>query len=176
MSGGGPSGDAAGGGSKPELLFKILVVGDVGTGKTSIIRKYVHNMFSDTYKSTIGVDFALKVVHRPNVICRLQLWDIAGQERFGQMTRVYYKDAVGAFVVFDVGRRDSFDAVMKWKLDLDRKVHLADQKTNVPCVLLANRADIEESKWEVHDDEIREWFKNRILLDLYTRQPCTAPV
>ena len=114
------------------------------------------------------MDFALKVVNRPNAICRLQLWDIAGsfslslylsaptrffslthtlthsyfcsgQERFGQMTRVYYKDAVGAFVVFDVTRKDSFDAVMKWKLDLDRKVHLSDGKTPIPCVLLANK-------------------------------------
>ncbi|KAG0018509.1 rab32, member RAS oncoprotein [Podila clonocystis] len=72
-----------------EYLYKILVIGDLGTGKTSIIKRYVHNIFSMNYKSTIGVDFALKVIQwSPDTVVRLQLWDIAGQERFGNMTRV----------------------------------------------------------------------------------------
>eukprot|EP00163_Fabomonas_tropica_P016075 TRINITY_DN289_c0_g1_i2.p1 TRINITY_DN289_c0_g1~~TRINITY_DN289_c0_g1_i2.p1 ORF type:complete len:174 (+),score=40.71 TRINITY_DN289_c0_g1_i2:277-798(+) len=99
-----------------EELYKVLVVGDIGAGKTSIIKRYVHNMFSMHYKSTIGVDFALKVIQwDPKTIVRLQLWDIAGQERFGNMTRVYYKEAVGAMVVFDITRQTTFDAVLKWK-------------------------------------------------------------
>ena len=131
---------------KKQLLFKILVIGDVGTGKTSIIRKYVHNMFSDSYKSTIGVDFALKVVHMDDWMVRMQLWDIAGQERFGQMTRVYYKDAVGAFVVFDVSRPDTFEGVLKWKADVARKVQLPDG-TPVPSIMVGNKCDIEKEKW-----------------------------
>ena len=72
-----------------QFLFKILVIGDLGTGKTSIIKRYVHNIFSMNYKSTIGVDFALKVIQWSlDTVIRLQLWDIAGQERFGSMTRV----------------------------------------------------------------------------------------
>ena len=66
---------------------------------------------------------------------RLQLWDIAGQERFGNMTRVYYKEAVGAFVVFDVTRMETFAAVEKWKNDLDTKVLLPDGRP-IPCVLV----------------------------------------
>ena len=160
----------------------MLVVGDIGTGKTSIIKRYVHGIFSNHYKATIGVDFALKGTLRysvtpnanaitrsmfmscmracvrvacvyapvlmmmhsrltrtcfdcPMVLCvppvinldsntvvRLQLWDIAGQERFGNMTRVYYKEAVGAFIVFDVTRASTFEAVHKWKHDIDSKV------------------------------------------------------
>lgn len=61
-----------------------------------------------------------------------------GQERFGNMTRVYYKDALGAFIVFDVTRPATFDAVVKWKQDLDAKVSLEDG-TPIPCVLLANK-------------------------------------
>ncbi|XP_071544698.1 uncharacterized protein [Panulirus ornatus] len=126
---------------KREHLYKILVIGELGTGKTSIIKRYVHQFFSQHYRATIGVDFALKVLNWDNnTVIRLQLWDIAGQERFGNMTRVYYKEAVGAFVVFDVTRAQTFDAVTKWKTDLDTKVTLADGSP-IPAVLLANKCD-----------------------------------
>eukprot|EP00794_Sanderia_malayensis_P012063 gene12063-13306_t len=126
---------------KKEHLYKILVIGDLGTGKTSIIKRYVHNFFSVHYRATIGVDFALKVLNwDTNTLIRLQLWDIAGQERFGNMTRVYYKEAVGCFIVFDVTRSSTFDAVAKWKHDLDTKVTLPDGQL-IPCVLLANKCD-----------------------------------
>jgi Ras-related protein Rab-32 len=126
---------------KREHLYKILVIGELGTGKTSIIKRYVHQFFSQHYRATIGVDFALKVLNwDQDTVIRLQLWDIAGQERFGNMTRVYYKEAVGAFIVFDVTRAATFEAVVKWKLDLDTKVQLPDGSP-IPCVLLANKCD-----------------------------------
>ncbi|XP_058054712.1 ras-related protein Rab-32 isoform X4 [Anopheles bellator] len=126
---------------KREHLYKILVIGELGTGKTSFIKRYVHQFFSQNYRATIGVDFALKVLNwDQSTIIRLQLWDIAGQERFGNMTRVYYKEAVGAFIVFDVTRSATFDAVIKWKQDLDSKVQLPDGKP-IPCILLANKSD-----------------------------------
>ncbi|EJY57660.1 AAEL006880-PC [Aedes aegypti] len=126
---------------KREHLYKILVIGELGTGKTSFIKRYVHQFFSQNYRATIGVDFALKVLNwDQNTIIRLQLWDIAGQERFGNMTRVYYKEAVGAFIVFDVTRNATFEAVIKWKQDLDSKVQLPNGKP-IPCILLANKSD-----------------------------------
>ncbi|XP_052899516.1 ras-related protein Rab-44 isoform X3 [Anopheles moucheti] len=132
---------ATGQAEKREHLYKILVIGELGTGKTSFIKRYVHQFFSQNYRATIGVDFALKVLNwDQNTIIRLQLWDIAGQERFGNMTRVYYKEAVGAFIVFDVTRSATFDAVIKWKNDLDSKVQLPDGKP-IPCILLANKSD-----------------------------------
>lgn len=124
-----------------EHLFKVLVVGDLGVGKTSVIKRYVHQIFSQHYRATIGVDFALKVLHwDTDTVIRLQLWDIAGQERYGNMTRVYYREAVGALVVFDVTRSSTFDAVLKWKQDLDTKVTLNHGRP-VPAVLLANKSD-----------------------------------
>ncbi|XP_017348132.1 ras-related protein Rab-38 [Ictalurus punctatus] len=124
-----------------EHLFKVLVIGDLGVGKTSIIKRYVHQIFSQHYRATIGVDFALKVFNwDSHTVIRLQLWDIAGQERYGNMTRVYYREAVGALIVFDVTRASTFDAVPKWKDDLDSKVTLSNGKT-VPAVLLANKSD-----------------------------------
>ncbi|RWS07138.1 hypothetical protein B4U79_12506, partial [Dinothrombium tinctorium] len=125
-----------------EYLFKVLVIGDLATGKTSYIKRYVHQYFSRFYKATIGVDFALKVINwDEHTVIRLQLWDIAGQERFGSMTRVYYKEAVGAFIMFDVSRQGTFDGVIKWKNDLDTKVSLPDGSP-VPCLLIANKCDL----------------------------------
>lgn len=132
---------AAGAPETREHLFKVLVIGELGVGKTSIIKRYVHQLFSQHYRATIGVDFALKVLNWDSrTLVRLQLWDIAGQERFGNMTRVYYKEAVGAFVVFDISRSSTFEAVLKWKSDLDSKVHLANGSP-IPAVLLANKCD-----------------------------------
>jgi len=133
--------------TRRELLYKVLVVGDIGTGKTSIIKRYVHGIFSMHYKSTIGVDFALKVLEWDDkTTVRLQLWDIAGQERFGNMTRVYYKEAVGAFVVFDVTRISTYEAVKKWKGDIDVKVTIPNSPDPIPVVLLANKIDLATGK------------------------------
>ncbi|XP_068443511.1 ras-related protein Rab-38 isoform X2 [Clinocottus analis] len=124
-----------------ERLLKVLVIGDLGVGKTSVIKRYVHQVFSQHYRATIGVDFALKVLNwDQSTVVRLQLWDIAGQERYGNMTRVYYREAVGALVVFDMTRLSTFQAVLKWKGDLDSKVAL-NNGTPVPAVLLANKCD-----------------------------------
>ncbi|XP_072766034.1 ras-related protein Rab-32 isoform X3 [Anoplolepis gracilipes] len=146
---------------KREHLYKILVIGELGAGKTSIIKRYVHQFFSQHYRATIGVDFALKVLNwDPHTIIRLQLWDIAGQERFGNMTRVYYKEAVGAFIVFDVTRSATLDAVVKWKQDLDSKVQLPDGSP-IPCVLLANKCDQQKEGLVNSSTKMDEYCKEK---------------
>ncbi|XP_011334322.1 ras-related protein Rab-32 isoform X2 [Ooceraea biroi] len=148
-------------GEKREHLYKILVIGELGAGKTSIIKRYVHQFFSQHYRATIGVDFALKVLNwDPHTIIRLQLWDIAGQERFGNMTRVYYKEAVGAFIVFDVTRSATLDAVVKWKQDLDSKVQLPDG-SSIPCVLLANKCDQQKEGLVNSSTKMDEYCKEK---------------
>eukprot|EP01090_Pellita_catalonica_P021154 TRINITY_DN7841_c0_g1_i1.p2 TRINITY_DN7841_c0_g1~~TRINITY_DN7841_c0_g1_i1.p2 ORF type:complete len:234 (-),score=48.54 TRINITY_DN7841_c0_g1_i1:829-1530(-) len=125
-----------------EFVFKVMVVGNATAGKTALIQRIVQNEFLDNYKTTIGVDFAMKSVeYDEKTVIRLQLWDIAGQERFGRMTRVYYKEAVGAFVVFDVTQQSTFDIVNFWKEDIDEKVALPDG-SRIPCILLANKIDL----------------------------------
>ncbi len=128
-----------------ELYYKVIVVGDNGVGKTSFIKKLVHGAFTMNYKATIGVDFSLKVFHvGDDTIVRLQLYDIAGQERFGHMTRVYYKEAYAALVVMDASREleQSFEDVLKWKRDIDRKVYIPGTTEPIPTVLLVNKADL----------------------------------
>ncbi|EKG06607.1 small GTP-binding protein Rab11, putative,Rab11 GTPase, putative [Trypanosoma cruzi] len=127
-----------------ELLFKVLIIGEGGTGKTCLIRRYVHGIFLATNKATIGVDFALKdVVHAAtNRNITLQLWDIAGQERYGQMTRVYYQAAAGAIIVADITRPETLDLAVKWKQDVDSKVFLGSSGKSIPCILLINKVDL----------------------------------
>mgnify|MGYP001076453716 CR=1 FL=1 len=122
-----------------ELVWKIIVVGDLATGKTSLIKRYVHDVFTSNYRATIGVDFAIKQIQMNSTMIRLQLWDIAGQERFGNMTRVFYRDAVAAVVVYDKLRPITFEAVSKWKEDIDSKL----LQPNLPVILLANKCDLE---------------------------------
>ncbi|KAM5125082.1 ras-related protein Rab-38-like [Mantella aurantiaca] len=125
-----------------EYVCKVLVVGDLGVGKTSIIQRYVHNIYSQCYRATIGVDFAVKIVTwgRDSMV-RLQLWDIAGQERFGHMTRLYYREAAGALVVCDLGRASTLHSVHRWKEDLDSKVSLRNGNP-IPAVLIGNKCDV----------------------------------
>ncbi|MFH4979456.1 hypothetical protein AB6A40_006165 [Gnathostoma spinigerum] len=151
---------------KRQLLFKILVIGDVGTGKSSIVRRYVHNIFNQYYKATVGVDFAMKVVMwDATTLIRLQLWDISGQDRFGNMTRVYYKDAHGAVIVFDATRENTYEGALKWKDDLDSKVTLADGNP-VPAILLANKVDLENN---VSEDVLKEYgSKNNFVASFRT--------
>lgn len=124
-----------------ENLYKILVVGDIGTGKSSILKKYVHGVFAEVYKSTIGVDFALKVVERNGKTYKLQLWDLAGQERYGNMTRVYYKEADAVVFVCDICRPTSVEGLDKWFSDIENKVSLPNGEP-LPMVLIANKGDL----------------------------------
>ncbi|XP_038676188.1 ras-related protein Rab-7L1-like [Scyliorhinus canicula] len=135
-----------------DYLFKVLVIGDCTVGKTSLVQRYAHDSFSKNYKSTVGVDFALKIIQWSDTeTIRLQLWDIAGQERFTSMTRLYYRDAGACIVMFDVANTATFRNCLKWKLDLDSKVALMDGSP-VPCILLANKCDL--SEWAISRSEI----------------------
>eukprot|EP01006_Ploeotia_vitrea_P029788 TRINITY_DN62259_c0_g1_i2.p1 TRINITY_DN62259_c0_g1~~TRINITY_DN62259_c0_g1_i2.p1 ORF type:complete len:227 (-),score=119.75 TRINITY_DN62259_c0_g1_i2:48-728(-) len=139
------------------IVGKVLVVGDVATGKTSFIQRYCRGYFSDEYRATIGVDFALKTLTVNGVTIRMQLWDIAGQERFANLTRLYYRDAVAAFVFFDLTKRKTLEGVASWKQDLDNKVLLANDQP-IPVFLIGSKADLEET-YEVTEEEARRVMK-----------------
>ncbi|KAM7411174.1 hypothetical protein PAMA_021248 [Pampus argenteus] len=140
-----------------EHLLKILIVGDGHVGKSSFVHRYVNGQFSNTYKMTVGVDFSMKVLHwSDKEKVRLQLWDIAGQERFISMTRIYYKGALGCVVMFDVTNSSSFLRCRHWKQDLDNKAMLPNGDS-IPCILLANKCDL--SQRVVSADSIDKFSK-----------------
>eukprot|EP00993_Chasmostoma_nieuportense_P004349 NODE_5022_length_709_cov_176.111684_g4859_i0.p1 GENE.NODE_5022_length_709_cov_176.111684_g4859_i0~~NODE_5022_length_709_cov_176.111684_g4859_i0.p1 ORF type:complete len:213 (+),score=34.50 NODE_5022_length_709_cov_176.111684_g4859_i0:59-697(+) len=125
-----------------QYIYKVLVVGDYAVGKTSLIRRYCTGEFTTNYRITIGVDFCLKSLTHNAHDVSLQLWDIAGHERFGAMTRVYYKFAVAAVVVFDLTRATTLESARRWRQDINEKISLPDTHA-IPMILLANKADMD---------------------------------
>lgn len=122
-------------------FFKVLVVGNAKCGKTSLVRRFTKGEFSDTYNTTIGADFVRKkLTCKDGTEVCLQLWDIAGQDRFARLTRAYFNKAKGAIVVCDVTREGTFEAAGEWKQELDRV--FKDEGTDIPVFLVANKCDL----------------------------------
>ena len=146
--------------------MKILVVGDMGTGKTSVFRQYVDGEFSEFYKTTIGVDFAAKdIEYNEKTRVSLQLWDIAGQERYGSMTHIYYKEATAAIIVFDLSSSNSLQIALQWKKDIDSKV-FTSKETPIPCLLIGNKYDLLiEGNWFKSQEEITKIVEENSFID-----------
>jgi len=122
-----------------DLYLKLIIVGDSGVGKTNILTRFTKNVFNHENKTTIGVEFASKVIKIQDHILKLQIWDTAGQERFKSLTVAYYKGSRGAIIVFDVTKRESFENVINWLNDIKKN---GDKETII--ILVGNKNDMEE--------------------------------
>lgn len=103
-----------------DYLFKILIIGDSGVGKSCLLLRFVDDSYTESYISTIGVDFKIKTINLDNKVVKLQIWDTAGQERFRTITSSYYRGAHGIIVVYDVTDKLSFDNVKRWLVEIER--------------------------------------------------------
>ena len=124
-----------------EMIFKILIIGDTTTGKTNILSKYLHNKFDKVSKATIGVELSRKIYTIKNVKVEAQIWDTAGQERYRSMTKAYYKGALGALIVYDITKKETFGSVDNWIADIRNS---ADKKVFI--ILVGNKNDLEEER------------------------------
>ena len=131
-------------------MFKILLLGDSGVGKSCIIIRYIENNFSTNLMNSIGVDFKLKNIELDNKKIKLQIWDTAGQERFRTITTSYYKGAHAILIVFDITDRESFEHVRNWMADIDKFA-----KEGVLRILVGNKCDLENSR-QVRKEEGNE--------------------
>ena len=95
-------------------LFKILIVGDSGVGKTAILTRYCDNNFKFQYLSTVGVDFKPKILTVGEKVIKLQIWDTAGQERFMNITASYFRNTTAILIVYDVNDKDSINKINVW--------------------------------------------------------------
>eukprot|EP00118_Oscarella_pearsei_P025005 m.307298 g.307298 ORF g.307298 m.307298 type:complete len:200 (+) comp42123_c0_seq1:83-682(+) len=116
-------------------LFKLLIIGDSGVGKSSILLRFADNVFSGTYITTIGVDFKIRTIDVDGKKVKLQIWDTAGQERFRTITSTYYRGTHGVIVVYDVTNGDSFVDVKRWLHEIDQNCE------TVSRILVGNKCE-----------------------------------
>ena len=124
-----------------EFMFKVVLVGDSFVGKTNIMSKYLKNEFHEDSKATVGVEFGSKQFNIEGHSIKAQIWDTAGQERYKAITSAYYKGAKGAFIVYDITRKNSFESIDKWINDV---TSVADKKITI--VLIGNKSDLEDQR------------------------------
>ncbi|KAF2946147.1 hypothetical protein DAI22_02g270400 [Oryza sativa Japonica Group] len=130
-------------GMNPEYdyLFKLLLIGDSGVGKSCLLLRFADDSYLDSYISTIGVDFKIRTVEQDGKTIKLQIWDTAGQERFRTITSSYYRGAHGIIIVYDVTDQESFNNVKQWLNEIDR--YASD---NVNKLLVGNKSDLTANK------------------------------
>lgn len=124
-----------------KVLLKVIILGDSGVGKTSLMNQYVHKRFSNQYKATIGADFLTKEVMIGDRMVTLQIWDTAGQERFQSLGVAFYRGADSCVLVYDITDSKSFDTLETWKDEF--LVHASPRNPDqFPFVVLGNKADL----------------------------------
>ena len=124
-----------------EQLYKIIIVGDSGVGKSNILGRYINNEFKQDTKSTVGVEFASKKVTVNDVNIKLQIWDTAGQERYRSITSAYYKGSKGCFIVYDITSSQSFENIEKWYEEISKT---GDKSLSI--ILIGNKCDLEDER------------------------------
>ncbi|CAA9988710.1 ras-related protein Rab-1B, putative [Plasmodium knowlesi strain H] len=124
-----------------DSLFKILLIGDSGVGKSCLLLRFADDTYTDSYISTIGVDFKIKTIEIEDKIIKLQIWDTAGQERFRTITSSYYRGAQGIIIVYDVTDRDSFNNVKNWIIEIEKYASEDVQK-----ILIGNKIDLKNDR------------------------------
>lgn len=117
-----PAGTKSGSGKQRDYdyLFKLVLIGDSGVGKSCLLLRFADDAFTESYISTIGVDFRFRTVKIDGKTVKLQIWDTAGQERFRTITSAYYRGADGIIMVYDVTSQDSFEHVNDWLKEVNR--------------------------------------------------------
>ncbi|KAK9289471.1 hypothetical protein L1049_007626 [Liquidambar formosana] len=122
---------------KIDYVFKIVLIGDSAVGKSQLLARFARNEFSLDSKATIGVEFQTKTLDIDQKTVKAQIWDTAGQERYRAVTSAYYRGAVGAMLVYDMTKRQSFDHMARWLEEL--RGH-ADK--NIVIMLIGNKSDL----------------------------------
>ncbi|KAJ7528903.1 hypothetical protein O6H91_15G025100 [Diphasiastrum complanatum] len=141
--------------SEYDYLFKLLLIGDSGVGKSCLLLRFADDSYLESYISTIGVDFKIRTVELDGKAMKLQIWDTAGQERFRTITSSYYRGAHGIIVVYDVTDQESFNNVKQWLNEIDRYAN-----ENVNKLLVGNKNDLTAKK--VVDYETAKAFADEI--------------
>ncbi len=124
-----------------EMIFKVVLIGDSGVGKTNLLSRYLRNEFDYDTRTTVGVEFGVKKLEIDGTKVKVQLWDTAGQERYKSITNTYYKGAKGALLAYDITRKETFENVNKWISEL--QTH-GSKEINI--FLVGNKIDLKDER------------------------------
>lgn len=131
-----------------KFLFKVVLVGNAGVGKTCLVRRFTQGLFPPGQGATIGVDFMIKTVEIGNEKVKLQIWDTAGQERFRSITQSYYRSAHALILVYDISCQPTFDCLPDWLREIEEYA-----SSKVLRVLVGNKIDREDREIPTHVGE-----------------------
>jgi Ras-related protein Rab-35 len=140
-------------------LFKLLIIGDSGVGKSSLLLRFADNTFTGSYITTIGVDFKIRTIEADGEKVKLQIWDTAGQERFRTITSTYYRGTHGVIVVYDVSNGETFANVKRWLHEIDQNCELVNR------ILVGNKNDDPNTKVVLTEDAQR--FADQMNIKLF---------
>ncbi|GAB4839199.1 Ras- protein Rab-5 [Ancistrocladus abbreviatus] len=149
------------------IQAKLVLLGDMGTGKTSLVLRFVKGQFFDFQESTIGAAFFTQVLSLNEATVKFDIWDTAGQERYHSLAPMYYRGAAAAVVVYDITSMESFEKAKKWVQELQRQGN-----PNMFTVLVANKADL-DMKRKV-DNEVAEQYAKENALHFFETSAKTA--
>ncbi|KRW98601.1 P-loop containing nucleoside triphosphate hydrolase [Pseudocohnilembus persalinus] len=137
-------------------LFKLLLIGNSGVGKSCMLMRYSENSFTNNFYNTIGVDFKIKSLQIEDRNIKLQIWDTAGQDRFRTITNSYYRGAHGILIVYDITDKESFENVRTWCSEIEKHA-----QENVNKMLVGNKCDQQEKRQVTYDQgmELAKQFK-----------------
>ena len=136
-----------------DILYKIVIIGDSGVGKSNILSRYVRDEFSIDTKATVGVEFGSKIISINNQQIKIQIWDTAGQEKYKSVSTIYYKGAKGALLVYDISRKETFNNLNRWINEIKNN---SDENINI--LLIGNKCDLEEGR-QISQEEAFEKAK-----------------
>ena len=145
-----------------DYLFRYIIVGDINVGKSCIMLQFSSNQFREEHELTIGVEFAIKFLEIKNKNIKIQVWDTAGEEAFQSITKSYYRNAIGALLVYDITKKSSFEHLQKW-LDSVKE----NSTKNIKIILIGNKIDLEDKR-EVTFQAGEEFAKKNDLFFLET--------
>lgn len=134
-----------------DYLYKIVLIGDSGVGKSSLLSRFTRNEFDLESKSTIGVEFATRSITVDGKVIKAQVWDTAGQERYRAITSAYYRGAVGAILVYDLSKQKTFENVARWLLEVREHA-----ESSIVTMLVGNKCDLRHLR-AVPTDEAKKY-------------------